>query len=98
MLIKTVRSIGRASVIFMWLLVAFLLSGATGTMAQKVTFCTLLAVLVFWAIWPVVTERSLDEIIHANQQASLKRFHRMQARDRREREHRAWWKSLGIGK
>ena len=79
----------------MWLLVAFLLSGATGTMAQKVTFCLLLALLVFWAVWPVVTERSPDDITRANRQASLKTFHKMRARDIREREHHAWWKSLG---
>lgn len=99
MLRKTLRIIGRSSVIFMWLLVAFLLSGATGTMVQKVTFCLLLALLVFWAGWPVFSEGlNHDDKAHAKRQASLKRFHKMQARDRYEPKYRAWWKSWGIGR
>ena len=43
-----------------------------------------------------VMEMDEEKKIHRRQMESLRRFHAMQARDRREREHRAWWKGLGI--
>ena len=36
--------------------------------------------------------------IHREQQEALKRFHKMQARDRNEPKYVAWWKALGIGR
>ena len=51
---------------------------------------------ICWEIYKLQLDRY--ETIHRNQQASLKRFHKMRARDRNEREHTAWWKSLGIGR
>ena len=71
-----------------------------------IIYTTLLTFLVAgcWAIYKLQCERDpRDEAeerrqrIRQHQQAALKRYHNMQARDRREREYTAWWRSLGIG-
>ena len=52
-----------------------------------------------WICWELcLLQLDREESIHRKQQDSLRRFHRMQARDRNEPKYTAWWKSLRIGR
>ena len=86
--------IWKALTIAIWLVVALLLLSHEPSKQAWGCIAAIWAVGL-WLVRPVV-KRSRDEQIHRDQMASLKRFHAMQARDRREREHASWWRSLGI--
>ena len=45
-----------------------------------------------------IQEENYDAQVHRKQQNSLRRFRKMQARDRNEPRYSAWWKSLGVGR
>jgi hypothetical protein len=48
-----------------------------------------------WVMW--TTDEDPSREVHRKQQKALRDHHNLQARDRREREHTAWWRYLGIG-
>ena len=88
----------KSAVVFVWLLLVFLLSGATGTRSQVTTFVLLMVGCTAWALWPVFTEDDPEWEKHKAQQKALRRHHDMMAQDRNRQKWDAWWQSLGIGK
>ena len=93
---RTAKFLWKAFTVACWLVFALLLISPNPKW-QAWGLIGALWGIALWVVRPAL-EVSEQDKIHRRQMKSLHDFHKMQARDRREREHHAWWKSLGIGR